>query len=255
MQLTWISFAIACPALFLAGLLNAIGGGGALISLPAYILAGLPAHSAVATNKLSSSCGATVSTVKFLKEHLIDIKLAIPAVITAIISSAIGAKISLFIPEKILTGAMIVILPLVSIIVLRPSFSVDENDKQIEYDLKTYGTVIMASLLIGFYDGVYGPGTGTFLIIAFRMIAKIDVNHANGLSKIINWTTDISALAVFLFHSQIVFIVGIPCAICNMLGSYIGARLAIRNGIKIIKPCIIIMLTLLMIKVVCVVCG
>lgn len=250
MQLTWISFAIACPALFLTGLINAIGGGGALISLPAYMLAGLPAHSAVATNKLSSSCGSTVSTLKFLKEHLIDIKLAIPAIITAIVSSAIGAQVSILIPEKVLSGAMIVILPLVAFIVLRPSFVNDENHKEIAYDLKTFGTVIFASMLVGFYDGIYGPGTGTFLIIAFRMIIKIDIKHASGLAKIINWTTDVSALLVFLLHSQVVFTIGVPCAICNMVGSYVGARLAIKNGIRIIKPCIVVMLVLLMVKII-----
>ena len=94
-------FLIVCPFLFLAGLVDAIGGGGGLISLPAYLIAGLPTHTAIATNKLSSTCGTTLATARFIKNGLVNFKLAVPSVIMAIIGSAIGAHISLIIPEKI----------------------------------------------------------------------------------------------------------------------------------------------------------
>lgn len=250
MQITWLSYVIICPALFLTGMINAIGGGGALISLPAYMLAGLPAHGAVATNKLSSTCGSTVSTFRFIKERLIDFKLAVPSVIAAIISSALGAQVSLAIPEKVLAEAMVVILPFVAIVVLRPAFLKEEDNCVLQYDIKTFFTCIVAATIVGFYDGIYGPGTGTFLIIAFRVFTSMNLKQANGQAKIINWTTDVSALIVFLIKQSVVFSIGIPAAICNMAGSYVGAKMAIKNGGKIIKPCIIIMLILLLIKIV-----
>ncbi|MBQ8412162.1 MAG: TSUP family transporter, partial [Lachnospiraceae bacterium] len=95
MELTLGTFLFVCPLLFLAGLVDAIGGGGGLISLPAYLIAGVPVHQAIATNKLSSTCGTTLATIRFIKNKLVNFKLAIPSVITAIIGSSIGAKLSL----------------------------------------------------------------------------------------------------------------------------------------------------------------
>ena len=102
MEITYQTFLIVCPFLFLAGLIDAIGGGGGLISLPAYLIAGLPPHAAVATNKLSSTCGTTLATLRFIKNGLVNLKLAIPSVIAAIIGSSIGANLSLLIKEEIM---------------------------------------------------------------------------------------------------------------------------------------------------------
>lgn len=250
MTVTWVSYLIVCPALFMTGLINAIGGGGALISLPAYMLAGMPAHSAVATNKLSSSCGSTVTTIRFLKAKMIDLKFAFPAIIAAIISASLGAKVSILIPEKLLAGAMMIVLPVIAVIVFLPSFNGPEEEKQLEHSVKNYATAIAAAVIVGFYDGIYGPGTGTLLIIAFRSIAKMSLKQANGQARIINWTTDVSALVVFLLHGQVNFAIGIPAMICNMVGSYVGAQLVIKEGGKIIKPCVILMLGALLLKMI-----
>ena len=97
MEITYQTFLIVCPFLFLAGLIDAIGGGGGLISLPAYLIAGLPPHAAVATNKMSSTCGTSLATYRFIKNGLVNLKLAIPSVIAAIIGSSIGANLSLLV--------------------------------------------------------------------------------------------------------------------------------------------------------------
>ena len=144
MNITLETFLVVCPFLFLEGLIDAIGGGGGLISLPAYLIAGLPPHAAVATNKLSSACGTTLATYRFIRNVLVNLKLAIPSVIAAIIGASIGASLSLLL---------------------------NENDI-VTLDKHTYMVVIIAALIIGMYDGFYGPGTGTFLIIAFTIFAK-----------------------------------------------------------------------------------
>lgn len=250
MHITFLTYFICCPLVFLAGLVDAIGGGGGLISLPAYLLAGLPAHYAIGTNKLSSCCGTTVATVRFIREGLVNWKLAIPSIVAAVIGSSIGARISLLIPEQVLVTILLVVLPVTAFIVLNRHIFHDNVEEASTDSPKVYVTAILAALIIGFYDGFYGPGTGTFLIIAFTVFAKLGIKTANGQTKVINLTTNITSLVIFILHGQTVFLLGIPCAICNMIGNYIGAGLMMKNGMKIVRPSILVVLVLLAIKVV-----
>ena len=250
MNISAITYLICCPLLFLAGLVDSIGGGGGLISLPAYLLAGLPVHTAIATNKLSSACGTTVSTVRFIKEGLINWKIAVPSIIAAIIGSSFGARLSLVIPETILVYILILVLPLTAFIVLNRKIFKDNGDSAVTVDMRTCVTAVIAALFIGFYDGFYGPGTGTFLIIAFTVFAHLGVKTANGQTKAINLTTNITSLVIFILHGQVLFAVGIPCALCNMAGNYIGSGLVMKNGIKVVRPSIMVVLGLLAVKIV-----
>ena len=249
MEITYHTFLIVCPFLFLAGLIDAIGGGGGLISLPAYLIAGLPPHAAVATNKLSSTCGTTLATLRFIKNGLVNLKLAIPSVIAAIIGSSIGANLSLLIKEEIMLYIMIAILPICAFLVLNKKLFHDGGENEITLDRRTYITATIAALVIGMYDGFYGPGTGTFLIIAFTVFAKISMKTANAQAKVINLTSNITSLIIFLINGEVLFSVGIVAAACNMLGGYIGAGLVMKNGAKIVKPSIIFVLILLALKV------
>ncbi|MDO4188582.1 MAG: TSUP family transporter [Lachnospiraceae bacterium] len=250
MQLTVWPFVIVCPLVFIGAVIDAIGGGGGLITLPAFLFAGLPPHMAVATNKLSSTCGTSVVTTRMIKNHLIDFKLAVPSIACAIIGSGVGSRLSLMIPEEIFLKAMIVVLPVCAFLVLNRKLFNDEGSTEIEANAKTYFLAGLSALIIGGYDGIYGPGTGTFLIIAFTIFAKINMQAANGQAKIINLTTNVTSLVVFLINGQVLIPLGIAAAVCNMMGGYIGAGLAIRNGSKIIKPCIILVLTILLVKII-----
>lgn len=250
MHLTIMTFIIVCPLVFLAGFVDAIGGGGGLISLPAYMLAGVPTHMAIATNKLSSACGTTLATARFIKNKLIKLKLAIPSIIFAILGSFVGAKLSILVNEKILSVVLLILLPIIAFIVLNKKLFKDNPDAELELSKKTYLTAIIAALIIGMYDGFYGPGTGTFLIIAFVVAAKMSVKSANAHAKVINLTTNITSLIVFLLHGQVVIPLGLAAAACNMLGAYLGAGMAIKNSSKIVRPIIIIVLILLAINII-----
>lgn len=249
MTLTFGTFLFVCPLLFLAGLVDAIGGGGGLISLPAYLIAGLPMHQAVATNKLSSTCGTTLATVRFIKKGLVNFRLAVPSVISAIIGSSIGAKLSLAMDEKIMEYILFAVLPLAAFIVLNKKLFKDNTEAEFVLNTKTYITAIIAALIIGMYDGFYGPGTGTFLIIAFTTFAKISVGSANAQAKVINLTTNITSLVIFILNGQVLFSLGLAAAACNMLGGYIGAGLVINKGSRIVKPTILLVLVLLFLKI------
>ena len=134
MHITSQTFLIICPLLFLAGMIDAIGGGGGLISIPAYLIAGLPPHTAIATNKLSSACGTTLATIRFARNGLIHLK-AIPAVIMAMIGSSIGAHLSMRVPEQIMTGLMVAILPISACLVLNKKLFHDQGSRR--SDLKS----------------------------------------------------------------------------------------------------------------------
>lgn len=249
MEITYQTFLIVCPFLFLAGLIDAIGGGGGLISLPAYLIAGLPPHMAVATNKLSSTCGTTLATYRFIRNGLVNFKLAIPAIIAAICGSTIGANISLLVSEDVMLYVMIAILPVCAFLVLNKKLFHDGGDDEVTLNRRAYITATVSALIIGMYDGFYGPGTGTFLIIAFTIFAKLSIKTANAQAKVINLTSNITSLVIFLLNDEVILSVGLAAAACNMIGGYIGAGLVMKNGAKIVKPSIILVLLLLALKV------
>lgn len=236
--------------LFLAGFVDSIAGGGGLISLPAYLLAGLPVHMAIGTNKFSSAFGTTLSTVRFIRQKLVIARFAIPSVFFGFSGSAIGAKLSLLVSETVLKSLLLVVLPIAAFCVLnRRIFRPNESDN-IKYDFKTFFVVMLSAFLVGIYDGLYGPGTGTFLIIAFSVFAKFSIKRANAHTKVINLSTNIAALVVFLLNGQVLIPLGIAAAVSNMLGNYAGSGLVMTKGVKIVKPLIIFVLTLLLVKII-----
>lgn len=249
MTLTPQMFLIVCPMLFLAGLVDAIGGGGGLISLPAYLLAGVPMHNAIATNKLSSTCGTTLTTVRFIRQGLVNWKIAVPTIIFAMLGSSLGANLSMKMDEGIMQNILFLVLPIVAFVVMNPKLFRDNKDAKVVLNARLWVTAILSSFLIGMYDGFYGPGTGTFLIIAFTVFARMDLRSANAQAKIINLTTNITSLTIFLLNGQAIILLGLAAAVCNMAGNYVGSSLAMKQGSKVTRPVIVLVLILLFLKV------
>ena len=249
MTLTPQMFLIVCPMLFLAGLVDAIGGGGGLISLPAYLLAGVPMHNAIATNKLSSTCGTTLTTVRFIRQGLVNWKIAVPTIIFAMLGSSLGANLSMKMDEGIMQNILFLVLPIVAFVVMNPKLFRDNEGAKVVLDTRLWVTAILSSFLIGMYDGFYGPGTGTFLIIAFTVFARMDLRSANAQAKIINLTTNITSLTIFLLNGQAIILLGLAAAVCNMAGNYVGSSLAMKQGSKVTRPVIVLVLILLFLKV------
>ena len=242
-----IRYLIVCPLVFLAGYIDAIAGGGGLISLPAYILTGMPIRSCIATNKMSSCMGTTVSTVKYAGSGFIPWKQALFCIPCAFLGSSIGANIALMIDDRIFRWIMLVILPLTAwYVITRKEFTV-------KHEKLSGSTVIMISMLvafvIGIYDGFYGPGTGTFLILLLTGIAGMKLEQANGLTKTINLSTNLSALVVFLMNGQVMFPLGIIAGVFNICGNYLGARNFQKGGAKIVKPIMSLVILVFFVKV------
>ena len=148
----------------------------------------------------------------------------------------------------ILFMGLFVVLPLAAFIVLNPRLFPERQEKEVIVNARTIAVCVVAALVIGFYDGFYGPGTGTFLIIAFTAFGKLSVSAANAHAKVINLTTNITSLIVFLHGGTVLIPLGLAAAACNMLGNYIGSGLAMRGGAKITRPIILIVLFMLLIK-------
>lgn len=249
MTLTPQMFLIVCPMLFLAGLVDAIGGGGGLISLPAYLLAGVPVHNAIATNKLSSTSGTALTTVRFIRHGLVNWKIAVPSAILGMLGSSLGANFSMKMDEGIMENILFIVLPVVAFVVMNPKFFRDREGVGVVRNWRLWVTVTVSAFLIGIYDGFYGPGTGTFLIIAFTIFAGMDMRSANAQAKIINLTTNITSLVIFLMNGQTILLLGIAAGVCNMAGNYVGAGLAMKQGSKVTRPVIVLVLALLFLKV------
>ena len=239
---------IVCPLVFLAGLIDSAAGGGGLISIPAYYAAGLPPYLASGTNKLSSSCGTCLSAARFLRKGLINLKLALPSVAAAFAGSSLGARLSLAVSEDVMKYILFLVLPAAAFVVLNPRLFGDRGGEA-EADRRTMVICILSALVIGAYDGFYGPGTGTFLIIAFTVFARMSVPAANAQAKVINLTSNITSLAVFLLNGQVVILLGLAGAACNMAGNWLGSGLALTKGAKIVRPVILAVLVLLLVKI------
>lgn len=243
-----ITLLIVCPLVFLAGLVDSIAGGGGLISLTAYLLAGLPAHTALGTNKLSSSIGTVVATARMARGGYIKLRLAVPAAVGAVAGSAIGAKLALLTPDGIFQILLVVALPFVAFAVLRKR-AIDTPDAAEISPRRQYAVVAIASVVLGGYDGFYGPGTGTFMLIAFTAAAKLPVKQASGEVKVTNLASNVAALVTFFMHGAVWIGLGLVAAVFSIAGNYLGAGMVMKDGTKIVRPIIVVVLGLLFVKV------
>lgn len=241
---------IICPLVFIAGFIDAVAGGGGLVSLPAYLFAGVPIHIAYGTNKFANCIGTGMASAKFLKSGNIKLKPALISATGALIGSWVGAQLVLLLDEKYLQYSLMIILPIVAIFLLfNRNFGQDINIKEVPIR-KLYIISFIIGLIIGVYDGFFGPGTGTFLVLAFTSICGFNMITASGNAKIVNLASNLAALVVYILNGKVSFMIGIPAAIFAVLGNYIGAHFAINKGSKFIKPVIILVIAMLFIKII-----
>lgn len=248
MQLSFITFLIVCPLVFLAGFVDAVAGGGGIISLPAFLLAGLPVHNALGTNKLAASFGATVSAVRYGKQGYIKYLQVIPAVLLAYAGSSLGSRCALLIDERIFKFIMLVVIPVTAaFLIFRKKIFEEKEPFSVK---KTVSVACIASFFIGFYDGIYGPGTGTFLILLFTNAAHMKLTEANGAAKAINLTTNIASLLVYILNGVVIFPLGLAAGAFNLVGSYLGTKCFDKGGAKVVKPIMLCVLAAFFVKII-----
>jgi len=250
-------FAITFPQLFFvclmvgfAGFVDAAAGGGGIISLPAYLFTGMPAHFAYGCNKFSGSCGTTLAVIQFWRHGAVDIKAALAAAAGSFIGSAIGSRIVLLLSDQFLKTVLLFVLPCATVMIsIKRKFG-DNNTSASIGKNKALALAFFIGLLIGGYDGLFGPGTGTFAIIAFSVIMKYDLKTASGNAKILNLASNYASIITFALAGTILYKVAVPAAICGIAGNYLGSSCALAKGAKFIRPMMMGVLTLLLGKIV-----
>lgn len=241
------TYLIVCPLVALAGFVDSVAGGGGVISLPAYLLAGVPVRFAAGTNKLANGCGTAIAAVKYANSGNVYWLAAVPAGIFSLVGSFIGTRIAVFIPENVLEILILAALPAVAILLFL-SKGFGETEKPPKGKWATLAISSAIGLGIGCYDGLVGPGTGTFLTLAFSMALGYTLLKSSGCAKIANLASNIASLAVYLSRGYVLFSVGVPAMICSMLGNYLGSRYAIKGGSKKVRFIMFIVLGLLFLK-------
>ncbi|MDD4083211.1 MAG: TSUP family transporter [Sphaerochaetaceae bacterium] len=236
-----------CPILFIAGFIDSIAGGGGLISLTAYSAMGLNGFYILGTNKFSSCIGTTVASVRYLKRGFYDVKSVISACLGSFIGSYLGSNLVLRVDEKAVSWMLLILVPIICVFVL---FKKDFGEKpQRFFDFPLILISIGIGFSTGFYDGFFGPGTGLFITLLFTGIVGMELKKACGNARLINLASNIAALYTFILNGQVYFYIGIPCAICSVLGNYFGSGLVMKNGKKIVKPIMVLIVFLLLLKV------
>lgn len=242
---------IVCPLVFLGGFVDSVAGGGGLITLPAYLMAGLGAHFAMGTNKVVNASGTLIASLRYFKGGKVELPPALISGAGALVGAGIGSKLALFIAEETLKTCMLVALPVVAVVLMVKKDFGKESEEKAQYSTRRMAIV---SLLIGFviggYDGLVGPGTGTFMIMAFTAALGMDLLTASGCSKVANLASNISSAVLFAFSGKVMWVLVIPAAACNILGAICGTRYAMRGGSRKVRGMIFIVLGLLFIKVI-----
>ena len=241
-------YLIVCPLLFLAGFVDSIAGGGGLISVPAFLLAGLPAHNAIGTNKMAAGMGIVVSTARLSKAGQIPWKKVWIYMLCAVLGSSSGARLALLVPDRIFKIIMLFVIPLTAVYIL--FFKPTSVEKEPLPEKQTVLRASLIALLTGVYDGFYGPGTGTFMILLLTAAAHYRLGESNGVTKAINMASNLSALSIYLLNGKVLLPLGIIAGLFNMAGAYIGIGFFHKKGSRIVLPLMLTVLTVFFIRLI-----
>ncbi len=232
---------------FLAGLVDAIAGGGGLLQMPALLAVGLPPHVALGTNKGASVFGAVASFRKFWSAGLIE-KAWLPLLLAGgFFGSLLGAQAQLYVDSNSLKPLVLALLCVaaIAIALLKPS----QNNRPASTAANGLAKATAVSVALGAYDGFFGPGTGTFLIVIFSSVFHFSLARASGNAKAVNLASNLAAVGLFSLRGTIVWKVSLPMAIGQIAGATLGARLAVKKGAPLIRAILLLVVFALVMKI------
>jgi uncharacterized protein len=235
---------LALAALF-AGAVDAIGGGGGLVTVPALLAAGLPPHLALATNKGQGVFGSGASLARYARAGMIDGRRARFEFAAGLVGALAGAALLLRVPPDVLRPVVLVLLVLAAtVLVLRsPSPSTDERRPP-----RALWVAVAIALVLGVYDGFFGPGMGTLLILAYVWLFGERLQQASADAKVVNFASNIAAVALFSARGTIVWSVALPMAVGQFTGAVIGAQLVVHGGDRVVRPVALLVVAALIAK-------
>ncbi len=228
----------------LAGFVDSIAGGGGLITMPSLLSAGIPPHIVLGTNKMVSVCGTFVASLTYIKKKIFTPQLWIACAIATLLGSAMGAMLATLINEAVIRKAVPLIIIGIAVYMLWPKKKVITHQK---IGVPNRFKQVISGTVLGGYDGLIGPGTGSFWTLLANTWFRLDLVQASGVARFMNLMSNFSALATFFFLGAVNWRLGLLMGMANMLGGYIGASSAIRYGEKFIRPlfiCFVVMIAL-----------
>ena len=243
LPISYLAFAFLLLMAFAAGFIDSIAGGGGLLSLPATLLVGLPPHNCLGTNKFMSSFGTAAACFSYAKSGAIVWRVVLIGIAFSLIGSTIGAKAVLFVDNSILGKIMLALLPVAAIttfLPIRKAFASQEIPP-----LRLYIGTPIVCFAIGFYDGFFGPGTGSFLLLGLHFALGMNLVSASATAKPFNLASNLSAMTVFILNGQVLYAIAIPMAVTNILGNVFGSRLALAKGSPVVRKMLFVSLGLL----------
>jgi uncharacterized membrane protein YfcA len=247
-QLTWGMLIFVVLAAFAAGWIDAVVGGGGLLQLPVLLLIpGIAPVQALATNKLASVFGTATSSVTYYRRAKPDIRTALPMAVIALAGSFGGAAVATVLPPAAFKPIIVIALLAVALFTaFKPELGAATKLRFSGH--KHHIMAGAAGLVIGFYDGMIGPGTGTFLVITLVALLGYDFLQASAKAKLVNLATNAGALLLFIPHGSVLWALGGILAVANVAGSYLGSRMAISRGAKFIRIVFLVVVIALIAK-------
>lgn len=236
---------LLAAALF-AGFVDAVAGGGGLIQVPALLVA-LPAEAPATvfgTNKLASIFGTGNAALRYAKRIALPWSIALPAAAAAFAFSFVGAMAVAWLPRDFVRPLVLALLVLVLLYTMvRPAFGVVSGARRRPEEERP--RALLTGAILGFYDGFFGPGAGSFMIFAFVHWFRLDFLHASSAAKVVNFATNAAALAYFIPSGHVLWMTGLAMAAFNIAGALLGARLALRHGSGFVRGVFIVVATML----------
>lgn len=222
---------LLCTAAFCAGFVDAVVGGGGLIQTPAalVILPGVPVVNVIGSLKIPAFSGTAIATSQYLRSVAIKWRLLALTAVLAFSASFAGSQVLTLVPNDLMKPLLLVVLLLVAVYTYTKKSFGQASGQQLSRR-REWAIAAMASICIGFYDGFIGPGTGSFLVLSFVALLHFDFLKASAHAKLINLSTNLGSICLFLLKGKIIWGIALPMACANALGGFAGARLAIRKG-------------------------
>ncbi len=245
----WTLGLLALAGLF-AGFVDAVVGGGGLVQLPALVVAfpGATPVQILATNKLAGTCGTTVSSATYYRRVRPDPATFGPLMLVAFLGSALGAVVASHVPRAAFDPVILVALVVVgAYVLLRPDLG---GETDLRFSGATHTSAAMGTgLLIGFYDGVLGPGTGSFFVFTLVGLLGYSFLEASAKARLANWATNVAALLVFASQGAVVWHVGLVVGVANLVGSYVGARTAVTRGSRFVRVFFVLVVSAFVLRI------
>lgn len=239
------TLAFVTGAALLAGFVDSIAGGGGLLALPALLLAGLDPVSALATNKLQGTFGTASATFAYWRKGHVDFKSSWKAVAATFVAAMLGVAAVHLAPTNLLKAILPIVLILIALyFAFAPRLGAEAKAPRLSQSAINFA-VLPA---IGFYDGIFGPGTGSFFLLALVTLAGSSLIAAAGQTRLLNFTSNIAALVAFAFTGKIIWVVGLSMGIAQVIGAQLGAHVAMKNGAKIIRPLLVLVCSAVAVK-------